>query len=108
PAVRLMTPSDAQARLRDAPDDFVLLDVREPEELAIARVQGSLDIPMMTIPGRVAELDREREIAVMCHHGMRSMQVATWLDRIGYPRVSSVDGGIDEWARSVDHSIATY
>ncbi len=86
----------------------VLLDVREPWELATARLPGSLDIPMGEIPSRLDELARDRPLIVMCHHGMRSLQVTMFLKRQGYPFVSNLAGGIDAWSREVDPSIPTY
>jgi rhodanese-related sulfurtransferase len=101
-----ITPADAKARL--GAEDFVLLDCREPKEIAIARVPGAVEIPMMEIPQRVGELDRSKEIAVMCHHGMRSQQVAEYLAHLGFPRIDSVTGGIDAWSAQVDPKIAQY
>ena len=103
-----ITPAQARDRLRDAPADFVLLDCREPEELALARVPGTLDIPMGEIPARAASLDRSKEIAVLCHHGHRSLMVAEYLAKQGFPRVASVAGGIHRWARHVDPTIPVY
>src|SRR5262245_49774837 len=102
----LIAPATAKARL--GARDFVLLDCREPQEIAIARVVGALEIPMMEIPRRVGELDRSKEIAVMCHHGVRSEQVAHYLAHLGFPRVASVSGGIDAWAVEVDRTIRRY
>lgn len=102
-------PADA-ARLLAADDDArpVLLDVREPWELATARLPGSLDIPMGEIPARLDELARDRHLIVMCHHGMRSLQVTMFLKHQGFQSVSNLAGGIDAWAREVDPSIPTY
>ena len=104
----LLTPIEAKAKLAASPGAFVLLDCRDAKELAIASVPGATHLPMMEIPARLAELDRTKEIAVMCHHGVRSGQVAAYLAKMGFPRVSSVAGGIDRWAREVDPSVARY
>jgi rhodanese-related sulfurtransferase len=98
----------ARDRLRKADGTCVLLDVRQPEEVRLASVAGAVVIPMMEIPNRLAELDRAKDILVMCHHGMRSQQVADFLARSGYPKVSSVIGGIDAWATTVDATIPRY
>ena len=90
----LMTPLEAKARLDAADGSFVLLDCREAKELAIASVDGALHLPMMEIPARLGELDRTKEIAVMCHHGVRSGQAAAYLAKMGYERVASVTGGM--------------
>jgi rhodanese-related sulfurtransferase len=89
-------------------DQPVLLDVREPWELGICRIEGSLSIPMQQIPRACAELDRERPIVCICHHGIRSYQVARFLERQGFRRVINLEGGVAAWARDVDAEMATY
>jgi len=86
----------------------LLLDVREPWEHQICHLPGSLLMPMRTVPTRLAELDRNAETVVICHHGMRSYQVATFLARSGFSRVYNLSGGMDAWARSVEASMAVY
>ena len=86
----------------------VLVDVREPWEWEICHVAGALHIPMGQVPARLAEIPPERPVVVMCHHGMRSHQVAQFLLGQGYADVANLDGGIDAWARSVDASLALY
>ena len=90
----------------------LVLDVREPHELAIARVQDAgvevLAIPMGTVPVRLAELDPERPIACLCHHGGRSMQVASFLAARGFNQIANVAGGIDAWSSERDPAIARY
>lgn len=104
----LVSAPTARDRLAASPDATVLLDVRQPEEVRIASVKGAVCIPMMEIPARLAELDRAKDILVLCHHGMRAQQVAEFLARSGYPKVSSVTGGISAWAQTVDPSIPQY
>ena len=104
--VKDISPTELQAR-RTAPDAPAVLDVREPWELEIARLPATIDIPMAEVPGRLAELPRDREIVVMCLAGGRSLKVAEYLDRQGY-RVQNLAGGIRAWARDVDPSIETY
>ena len=90
----------------------VILDVREPAEWAAASVQPTgvevLQIAMQTIPGRLSELDPDRPVAVLCHHGARSMQVAMFLAQQGFDRVVNVAGGIDAWSLQVDPSVPRY
>lgn len=86
----------------------VILDVREPHELAIAHVEGALHIPMQTIPTRLAELPREAPLAVMCHHGARSMAVVNFLRKAGYDNAFNITGGIDAWSRELDSAIPLY
>ena len=86
----------------------VLLDVREPYELAICQIAGSLQIPMGNIPGRLAEIPRDQRILVLCHHGARSMRVTEWLRANGYANASNIAGGIEAWAENIDPSLARY
>ena len=89
----------------------VLLDVREGWEVQTASVSPEgldmIHMPMQTVPARLAELDRQRPVACLCHHGGRSMQVAFFLEAQGY-QVANVAGGIHAWATQVDPSIAVY
>lgn len=86
----------------------ILLDVRQPEELELAAVCGALHIPMGEIPHRLAEVPPDATVVVLCHHGMRSLQVARFLERNGYADVINVAGGIDAWSDSVEPSIPHY
>jgi rhodanese-related sulfurtransferase len=87
----------------------LLLDVREDWEVQIGRIPGSLHIPMQKIPVRLHELvDADRPIVCYCHHGMRSMQVAMFLEHRGAREVYNLVGGIDAWARLVDPACARY
>jgi rhodanese-related sulfurtransferase len=88
--------------------EAVLLDVREPWEVATASVAGARVIPMGELQARVQELDPEDHILVMCHHGVRSLKVTSWLRQQGYERVQSVRGGIASWSRNVDPKVPTY
>lgn len=86
----------------------LLLDVREPWEFEKARIAPSTLIPMREVPARLAEIDREREVVAICHHGGRSMQVAIFLEKQGVRRVHNLAGGIDAWSRTVDPAVALY
>ena len=85
-----------------------LLDVREPSEYSICRVEGAELIPMRQIPTEIAKLDPKRETVVICHHGVRSYQVALYLERSGFTDVINLSGGVAAWARDVDPSMPTY
>jgi rhodanese-related sulfurtransferase len=87
---------------------LVILDVREPEEVAIASFPGAIHVPMGDIPSRLAELDPKAEWVVVCHHGMRSANVAMYLARNGFTKVANLIGGIDEWSLKVDPSTPRY
>lgn len=94
--------------LHQAGSDVLLLDVREPWEYEHCHLEGSLHIPMGQIPNRHQELNQNQEIVVVCHHGMRSLQVAQYLEKIGFKNVSNLNGGIDAWAREVDPEMPVY
>lgn len=101
----LVDATEAARRLRAG--EAVLLDVREPFELQRASVPGAIHIPMRQIPGRLAELPKDKPILVMCHHGARSQAVADWLAPQGY-HAENVAGGIDAWADEVDAGVGKY
>lgn len=86
----------------------LLLDVREPWENQLCRIEGSEFAPMQTIPQRLNELESERDIVCICHHGGRSMHVAMFLQRHGFASVFNLAGGLDAWARQVDPAMPTY
>ena len=102
-----ITPSELKARL-DRKDAMVLLDVREAWETSLARLENAVHIPIEEIEMRVDELDPREEVVVYCHHGVRSAAVADYLRQQGFARVANLEGGIDEWARSVDPSLRRY
>ena len=94
-------------RRRDAGEDLLLLDVREPDELAIASLPGAVHIPMIQVASRHHELERGRTIVALCRSGARSLQVAMFLERQGFSRVANLNGGILRWARDVDPDLPT-
>jgi len=104
-----ITPKQLQEWLADQTrEQPVLLDVRESWEQEICCLSGSVCIPMNSIPSRHQELSSDREIVVVCHHGGRSMQVASFLIQNGFNKIHNLSGGMDAWAREVDPSMATY
>jgi rhodanese-related sulfurtransferase len=102
-----LEPAELKRRL-DRGDVLTVLDVREPEEIRIAAFPGALHIPMNDIPARLTELDPDVELVVVCHHGMRSAQVAQYLAGRGFARVSNLNGGIEGWALTVDPATPRY
>lgn len=86
----------------------LLLDVREPWEVEKAGLPGITAIPMQQIPAQINQLDRDREIVAVCHHGGRSMQVAIFLQQQGFERLSNLTGGMDAWSREIDPNIPRY
>jgi sulfur-carrier protein adenylyltransferase/sulfurtransferase len=106
-AVTQITPAGLKA-LMDAKSPFCLLDVREPWELALARIEGSVAIPLNEIPARLKELDAAAAIIVMCKLGGRSQRAAEFLVANGFDRVSNLQGGIEAWARDIDPQLSAY
>src|SRR5438132_5122646 len=93
----------------DAGENFTLLDVREPWEFETAKISSAKLMPMGEVPSRAhQELDPEDHIVVVCHHGVRSMNVTVWLRQQGFERVQSMRGGIDAWSRRVDGKVPMY
>jgi rhodanese-related sulfurtransferase len=95
-------------RRHDAGDDLVLLDVREPDEIATASIPWATVIEMREIPLRINEIPRDKPLVVMCHHGGRSERVAQFLEANGYDNAINLTGGIDAWSTSVDPSVPRY
>jgi rhodanese-related sulfurtransferase len=86
-----------------------LIDVREPWEVATTHIEGSLHMPMGDVPSRAnQELDPEERLLVVCHHGIRSMNVAVWLRNQGFEQAQSLRGGIDAWSTEVDPTVSRY
>jgi len=103
-----INPEAVKASL-DRAEPFTLLDVREPWEVQTASIAGARLIPMGDIPSRAhQELDPEDHIVVVCHHGVRSMNVAVWLRQQGFEKAQSMRGGVDGWARTVDPKVPLY
>ena len=98
------------SKLRESSEDFLLLDVRETDEYAIAKIEGSTLLPMSELGNRIEELEahREKRIVVYCHHGGRSLQVTQALRRHGFSQVQNMTGGIDLWSQQIDSDVARY
>lgn len=99
--------SELKAR-RDRGERPLVIDVREPWEVATARIPDTIAMPMNEIPARIAELDASRETIVMCHTGGRSFRVGQYLEDRGFKNVLNLAGGIQAWSEDVDSSIPTY
>jgi molybdopterin/thiamine biosynthesis adenylyltransferase/rhodanese-related sulfurtransferase len=102
-----LSPAVVAARLASDPV-FTLVDVRQAWEVELARVPGSLHIPLNELPSRVGELDPARPYALLCHHGMRSEMAASWLAAQGFMQLANVEGGIEAWSQQVDPQIPRY
>jgi rhodanese-related sulfurtransferase len=89
----------------------ILVDVREPVEFALARLDGAELIPMASIPSELQKLEGladSKDLLILCHHGVRSLQVTMWLRARGIDNCYSVAGGIDRWSVEVDQSVPRY
>lgn len=103
-----ISPTDVKRRLDAGGEELVLLDVRRPDELTLARISGAVHVPMDEIPKSLDQLDREADYVVFCHHGIRSALVCNFLRARGFPRVTNLRGGIEAWHTEVDPSIGRY
>lgn len=103
-----LSPTELSKRLANDTEAPLLIDVREPWEFDICKIPGSQLIPMREIPQARPRLDPARETVVICHHGVRSLQVALYLERMGYSRILNLQGGIAAWAAQVDPDMRTY
>jgi rhodanese-related sulfurtransferase len=105
-----VTPHEANGRLKTS-GGAILVDVREPEEFALSRVDEARLVPMQSIPAQLQQLEAwadEGDLLILCHHGVRSLQVAYWLRERGIENCYSISGGIDRWSREVDESVPRY
>ncbi len=105
--VKEITPREVAARLARG-DDFDLIDVREPYEWEIARIDGARLVPLSTFPGAISELDPAREIVVQCKVGGRSARAAEALFAAGFRNVWNLAGGITRWSDEVDPTVPKY
>lgn len=101
-----ISPTEAAALIKEG--KARLVDVREPWEFATAHIEGSLPMPMGEVPARAQELDPLERMVVVCHHGVRSMNVTVWLRRQGFEQAQSLRGGIDAWSSEVDPTVGRY
>ncbi len=102
-----LTSQEVKAKL-DRGERFVLVDIREPWEVQLVSLKEAVHIPMEDMPWRVDELNREDEVVVLCHTGVRSGMVTQWLRAQGFERAWNLQGGIDAWARTVDPTLKRY
>ena len=103
-----ITVDQLKERLEQREEKPLLLDVREPWEFAICHIDGSRLLPMREIPNAVDDLDNEQEIVVICHTGVRSLQVCYYLQHEGFAKVMNLTGGVHAWATTIDSQMPTY
>jgi len=108
PAYQNITPAEVKAKL-DRGDTFRLIDVREPHEHALARIEGAELLPLSQAQQWIETVPGDQEVVIFCHHGGRSAQVADFLaSQRGHRNVSNMVGGINEWSARVDPSVPRY
>lgn len=110
PELEISVPQTAALHQDEEGADFLLIDIREPEELAVASIGGAVHIPMGDIPAKINELDVDEgtTIAVICHTGRRSLQVTLYMQQQGLAGTRSVAGGIDWWSLRADPGVPRY
>ena len=105
-----LTPQEVKSQLAAAPG-AKLIDVREPEEFRLARIEGADLIPMRSVPAelqRIEGMADDGPVMVICHHEVRSLQVVYWLRERGVENCFSVTGGIDRWSQEIDPAVPRY
>ena len=105
-----IAPVEVKRRL-DAGEKLHLIDVREPHEYATARIAGAELMPMRSVPANLQSLEAKADecaLIIVCHHGVRSLQVANWLREQGVAECQSMAGGIDLWSCAVDPAVPRY
>ena len=102
-----IAPSELKQSL-DRGEKVLLIDVREPWEYGITKIEGSKLIPMGSVPANLQSLDSGEPVVCYCHHGMRSLDVAVWLRAQGVENVRSLAGGIDRWSLEIDQKVPRY
>jgi rhodanese-related sulfurtransferase len=85
-----------------------LLDVRQAEELEIARIAGAIHIPLNELQTRLGELDPQQPLVALCHHGVRSEMAGRILERNGFTHIAHLSGGIDAWSQAIDPTVPRY
>jgi rhodanese-related sulfurtransferase len=107
PANIEIAPRDVKGKLARG-EKFAFVDVREAWEYDTSRIEGSVLIPLREIPMSLEALRKAGEIVLFCHHGMRSLDAASWLRSQGIEDARSMAGGIDRWAVEVDSQVPRY
>ena len=105
--IQEISPPELQSKL--AEQSIILLDIRESEEYALCHIDGSTHIPINEITQRMQELGDAKSVVTICHHGMRSLQVARYLLEVGdFKQILNLSGGVDAWASEIDPTMTRY
>lgn len=105
--MRHFRPAELDAYLK-AGNTPVLIDVREPWEYNLCRLEGATLLPMRDLPSQAAGLDKDAETVVICHHGVRSYHAARYLETLGFTNLINLSGGVAAWADEVDSTMTRY
>ena len=106
--MREFNAQELKAHLETCGEQPLLLDVRQPWEFDVCKIENSVLLPMSQITAKYNSLDFDRETVVICHHGIRSRSVGRYLEHAGFSNVINLSDGVDGWAKSVDKMMATY
>ena len=99
---------ELKAHLETCDEPPLLLDVRQPWEYDVCRIENSVLLPMSQITAEYKSLDFDRETVVICHHGIRSRRVGRYLEEAGFSNIINLSGGVAQWAKTVDNQMTTY
>ncbi|MCC7413862.1 MAG: sulfurtransferase [Gammaproteobacteria bacterium] len=102
-----LTPSALKERL-GCGERPILLDVREPWEFGTCHIEGARNLPMDRMAGALHDLDVNAPTVVICHHGVRSLLAARFLEQSGFSRIANLEGGVDAWSREIDSTLPRY
>jgi len=102
-----ITPAEMKARL-DQGEKLILIDVREPWEYAVCHIEGAKHVPLGALAASLPTLPDVDEVICYCHHGIRSLDAATWLRFQGIEKAKSLSGGIERWAVEIDPNVPRY
>lgn len=106
--MREFSAQELKAHLESCDEQPLLLDVRQPWEFDVCKIENSVLLPMSQITAEYNTLDFERETVVICHHGIRSRRVGRYLEEAGFSNIINLSGGVAQWAKTVDDQMPTY
>ena len=106
--MRELNAQELKAHLETCDEQPLLLDVRQPWEFEVCKIENSVLLPMSQITAEYNTLDFDRETVVICHHGIRSRRVGRYLEQAGFSNIINLSGGVAQWAQTVDNDMPTY
>jgi rhodanese-related sulfurtransferase len=106
--MRELNAQELKAHLETCDEQPLLLDVRQPWEYEVCKIDNSVLLPMSQITAEYKSLDFDRETVVICHHGIRSRRVGRYLEEAGFSNIINLSGGVAQWAKTVDNDMPTY